>query len=266
MLDNYNRSINYLRISVTDRCNLRCSYCMPEEGVTLLSHNEILSFEEIFEFTNIAVLKGINKVRITGGEPLVRKGISNLVKMLSSIDGIKDLSMTTNGILLSEFAEILKESGLHRINISMDTMNPEKFSVITRGGDLDKVKEGIAVAKKAGLNPIKINCVVNNNSSEPDAIAVKEYCKQNDLLVRFIPQMDLKLGHFAIVEGGDGGDCANCNRLRLTANGKIKPCLFNNKEIDIRTYGMENAIIEAIRQKPACGSLNEINHFNNIGG
>ena len=266
MFDNYNRSINYLRISVTDRCNLRCTYCMPEEGVPLLSHNEILSFEEITNFTKVAVLNGINKVRITGGEPLVRKGIVNLVKMLSSIEGITDLSMTTNGILLSEYAQQLKENGLHRINISMDTMDVDKFKTITRGGDIEKVKEGIAAAKQAGFFPIKINCVVDRNSDEPEARAVSDYCKQNDLIVRFIPQMDLKRCHFAIVEGGDGGNCVSCNRLRLTANGKIKPCLFNNLEIDIRTLGIDKAIKTAIDQKPACGSLNEINHFNNIGG
>ena len=239
---------------------------MPEEGVQLLSHNDILSFEEIYEFTKIAVNNGINKVRITGGEPLVRKGIVNLIKMLSTIDGINDLSMTTNGIFLSDFAFQLKENGLQRINISMDTMDAEKFKTITRGGDIEKVKEGIITAKNAGLFPIKINCVVKNDSNEKDALEVKEFCKQNDLMVRFIHQMDLKRGHFAIVEGGDGGNCSTCNRLRLTANGKIKPCLFNNKEIDIRTYGMEQAILKAVKQKPACGSMNEINHFNNIGG
>ncbi|NVN95375.1 MAG: radical SAM protein [Bacteroidetes bacterium] len=266
MLDNYNRKLNYLRISVTDRCNLRCTYCMPEEGVTLLSHTDILSFEEIKDVVNEAVLLGIDKIRITGGEPLVRKGIVALIEMLSSNKGIKDLSMTTNGILLSQYADVLKEKGLHRINISLDTLDAEKFRTITRGGDIEKVKEGILAAKNAGLNPIKINCVIKESKEEADAKAVKEFCIKNELEVRYIHQMNLKTGHFAIVEGGDGGNCENCNRLRLTANGKIKPCLFNNLEFDIREMGIKEALLAATSQKPKCGSFNAINHFNNIGG
>lgn len=266
MLDKYNRILNYLRISVTDRCNLRCTYCMPEEGVPMLSHNDILSFEEIHAVTQEAVNLGVNKVRITGGEPLVRKEIVSLVKMLAGISGISDLSMTTNGILLENFANQLKENGLHRINISLDTMNPEKYNNITRGGDINKVKAGINAAKKAGLFPIKINCVINNSKEDDDAKEVEKYCIENDLEIRFIHQMNLKTGHFAIVEGGDGGDCARCNRLRLTADGKIKPCLFSNLEFDIRTMGIKEALQAAVSQKPECGSFNGINHFNNIGG
>ncbi len=266
MLDNYNRTLNYLRISVTDRCNLRCTYCMPEEGVTLLPHSGILSFEEIKEVVTEAVILGVNKVRITGGEPLVRKDIVILIEMLASIKGIKDLSMTTNGILLSQFAKELKEKGLHRVNISLDTMDADKFREITRGGDIEKVKGGILEAKKAGLSPIKINCVIKDSREESDAMAVEDFCKNNGLEVRFIHQMNLKTGHFAIVEGGDGGDCENCNRLRLTADGKIKPCLFNNLEFDIRKMSIKEALLAATSQKPKCGSFNEINHFNNIGG
>ncbi len=266
MLDNFNRKLNYLRISVTDRCNLRCTYCMPTEGIKLLSHSDILSFEEINEVVTEAVLLGIDKVRITGGEPLVRKNVLILIKMLASIKGIKDFSMTTNGILLSEFASQLKENGLHRINVSLDTLNADKFREITRGGDIEKVKEGILAAKKAGLSPIKINCVIKDSKDEVDAKAVNEFCVKNGLEVRFIHQMNLKTGHFAIVEGGDGGDCVNCNRLRLTADGKIKPCLFNNLEFDIRKLGIKEALLAATSQKPKCGSFNEINHFNNIGG
>lgn len=266
MLDNYKRKLNYLRISVTDRCNLRCTYCMPEEGVNLLPHSNILSFEEIKSVTQEAVRMGVDKVRITGGEPLVRKGITTLIEMLASIDGIKDLSMTTNGILLENFAEELKAKGLHRINISLDTLDAEKFYKITRGGDIEKVKGGIIAAQKAGLFPIKINCVINNSRYEEDAKAVAEFCIRYGLEVRFIHQMDLKTGHFAIVEGGDGGDCKRCNRLRLTADGKIKPCLFNNLEFSIRKMGIKEALIAAASQKPECGSFNGINHFNNIGG
>ncbi|MEI6695578.1 MAG: radical SAM protein [Bacteroidota bacterium] len=266
MLDNYNRSLNYLRISVTDRCNLRCTYCMPEEGVTLLPHSDILSFEEIKEVVMEAVKLGVEKVRITGGEPLVRKDIVVLIKMLASIKGIKDLSMTTNGILLSQYAAALKNNGLQRVNISLDTLDQNKFNEITRGGDIEKVKQGIFAAKEAGLFPIKINCVIKDSSQESDAKVVQEFCLQNELEARFIHQMDLKTGHFAIVEGGDGGDCENCNRLRLTADGKIKPCLFNNLEFDIRKMGIKQALMAAASQKPECGSFNAINHFNNIGG
>lgn len=266
MLDNYNRKLNYLRISVTDRCNLRCTYCMPEGGVPLLPHTDILSFEEIKAITEEAVNMGVNKVRITGGEPLVRKGILTLVEMLASIKGINDLSMTTNGIFLEEYAERLKTNGLHRINVSLDTLDAEKFKAITRGGDIEKVKTGILAAKKAGLSPIKINCVINNSKEETDAQSVKEFCEINGLDVRFIHQMNLKTGHFAIVEGGDGGDCEHCNRLRLTADGKIKPCLFNNLEFDIRKMGIKEALIAAVKEKPECGSFNAVNQFNNIGG
>lgn len=266
MLDNYNRKLNYLRISVTDRCNLRCTYCMPEGGVQLLPHNDILSFEEIKAITEQAVALGVDKVRITGGEPLVRKGILTLIEMLASIEGIKDLSMTTNGMILEEFAAELKAKGLHRLNISLDTMDAAKYKEITRGGDIEKVKAGIIAARKAGLTPIKINCVITDSKEEADAQAVDAFCKENNLYVRFIHQMNLKTGHFAIVEGGDGGDCKHCNRLRLTADGKIKPCLFNNMEFDIRKLGIKKALLLAVSQKPECGSFNGVNEFNNIGG
>ena len=155
MFDRFNRSIDYLRISVTDRCNLRCRYCMPEKGIRLLKHEDILSFDEMAEFTKVAVRKGIKKVRITGGEPLVRKGIVTLVSMISEIDGIKDLSMTTNGILLRNFASDLKKAGLHRVNISLDTIDPVKFSYITRDGKITDVLDGINAAKDAGFCLLK---------------------------------------------------------------------------------------------------------------
>lgn len=266
MYDRFNRHINYLRISVTDRCNLRCRYCMPEEGVTMLNHKEILSFEEIVEVVNAGVNNGIDKVRITGGDPLVRKNIEELIRLLSEIDGIKDLAMTTNGILLEKYAEILAKSGLHRVNISLDTVDPEKYYHITRGGDINKVFSGIEAAKKAGLLPVKINCVVEKSSEEPDALAVKKFCAENDLEVRFIHQMDLKNGSFSVVEGGDGGNCIKCHRLRLTANGKIKPCLFNDIEYDVRELGAEQALKKAVENKPECGTMNNLNKFHNIGG
>jgi cyclic pyranopterin phosphate synthase len=266
MLDQYKRNIHYLRISVTDRCNLRCRYCMPEEGVKMLDHKEILTFEEILEIVKAAVDMGVDKVRITGGEPLVRKGIVELVRMLSGMNGIRDLSMTSNGILLTEFAGSLKEAGLQRINISLDTIDPERYAFLTRGGDLEKALKGIKAAKEAGLWPVKINCVVKDSSEEPDAVLVAEYCKQNGLEVRFIKQMALHSGKFAVVDGGTGGDCVNCNRLRLTANGIIKPCLFNNLGYDVRALGVEEALEQAVLNKPKSGTVNTLGSFYNIGG
>ena len=266
MYDKYNWKINYLRISVIDRCNFRCVYCMPEEGIKLLDHKEILSFEEITEVVKEAVRFGITKVRLTGGEPLVRKGIVRLVEMISVVDGIRDLGLTTNGILLEKFASDLVKAGLHRVNISLDTVNPVKFRQITRGGEIGLVIRGIEAAKKAGLSPIKINCVVKNSSLEPDALEVKEFCENNDLEVRFIHEMDLESGCFTVVEGGKGGDCLTCNRLRLTASGFIKLCLFNDLEFSTRKLGISVAIENAINFKPEKGSCNLVNRFHNIGG
>ncbi len=266
MFDSYNRRINYLRISVTDRCNLRCTYCMPAEGIPLMQHSDILSFEEIMEVVDAALALGVDKIRITGGEPLVRKGIVTLVKMIASKPAIKDLGMTSNGQLLEQFALPLKEAGLHRINVSLDTLNPEKYKLITRGGDINNVFKGIEAAKEAGLSPVKINCVIAKSPDEPDAIEVAEYAKRNGLQVRFIRQMDLEKGEFYIVDGGSGGDCSTCNRLRLTANGMIKPCLFNDMEYNIREHGAAASLKLALGNKPSCGTVNKHGEFYNIGG
>ncbi len=239
---------------------------MPEEGIKLFRHEEILTFDEIAGFTKAAVANGVNKVRITGGEPLVRKGVITLVRMISEINGIKDLSMTTNGILLKKYASELKAAGLHRVNISLDTIDPEKFTAITRNGNVNDVFEGIDAAKSAGLFPVKINCVIRDSKDEEEAIGVTRFCKENDLEIRYIRQMDLVRGHFSMVEGGSGGNCSLCNRLRLTSNGKLKPCLFSNIEFDIREFGFENAIKLAAEMKPQCGSKNETDAFYNIGG
>jgi len=266
MYDRFNRLINYLRISVTDRCNLRCRYCMPEEGIRLLRHEDILSFDEITDITEIAVANGVTKVRITGGEPLVRKGIVTLVRMLSAIKGIKDLSMTTNGTLLGQFADDLRNAGLQRVNISLDTIDPVKYTYITRTGKVRDVIEGIEAAKKAGLHPVKINCVIEESKDEEDARGVTEFCLDHDLDIRYIRQMDLDKGYFTTVMGGRGGDCSVCNRLRLTSNGLIKPCLFNNIEFDVRKLGYETALNLAVKYKPECGSNNPAGKFYNIGG
>jgi cyclic pyranopterin phosphate synthase len=239
---------------------------MPEEGIKLLRHEDILSFDEITDFTKVAVENGVTKVRITGGEPLVRKGITALVRMISEIEGIDDLSMTTNGVLLKQYARELKSAGLHRVNISLDTIDPRKFTAITRNGNIDDVLEGIRAAKDAGLLPVKINCVIKESNEEAEARGVTGFCMENNLEIRYIRQMDLVKGHFSLVDGGTGGDCHSCNRLRLTANGKLKPCLFNNIEFDIRKLGYGEAIKLAIALKPECGSKNSTGTFYNIGG
>jgi len=239
---------------------------MPETGIHMLRHEDILSFDEIVNFTKTAVANGVSKVRITGGEPLVRKGITTLVKMISEIEGINDLSMTTNGTLLDLYAHDLKVSGLHRVNISLDTVDPGRYSTITRTGNIDDVFRGIDNAISEGLFPVKINCVIKESKNEKDAVAVADFCKDKNLEIRYIRQMDLLTGHFSAVDGGTGGLCSHCNRLRLTADGKLKPCLFSNIEFDVRELGYKNAFKMAVDCKPGAGSKNETGAFYNIGG
>ena len=266
MLDPFNRSISYLRISVTDRCNLRCRYCMPEEGIRLMRHEDVLTFEEITEVVSRLVPYGITKIRFTGGEPLVRRGFEHLVGMVSSLEGIEDLSLTTNGILLKQKARLLADKGLQRVNVSLDTLNPEKFKYTTRGGDLGRVLEGIDAARIAGLNPIKINCVKSSLFDEQDQIELEGFCKSNDLQLRYIRQMDLAVGEFYQVEGGEGGNCSRCNRIRLMANGDFKNCLFGDQAFNVRDMGIIPAFEKAISTKPLCGHSNTKNQFYNIGG
>jgi cyclic pyranopterin phosphate synthase len=239
---------------------------MPPEGVQRLRHEDILNFDEIVDVVKTAVTLGIDKIRITGGEPLVRKGILELVNMIATIPGIKDLSMTTNGLMLYAFAYDLKSAGLQRVNISLDTTDPEQFFEITRGGNIHNVFEGIEAAKKAGLTPIKLNCVVKHSSTEENARLVREFALKNGLEARYIKQMDLATGQYSVVEGGEGGHCAKCNRLRLTANGMVKPCLFSTLGYNVREYGAKEALLKAVANKPACGTVNHNEKFFNIGG
>ena len=265
MFDRYNRNISYLRISVTDRCNLRCVYCMPEDGIQLLEKEEVLSLEEIAEVVKVGAGLGIKKIRLTGGEPLVRKGIVDLVGMINQIQGIGEIAMTTNGILLPKFAVPLKKAGLKRVNISLDSVKSELYSKITRGGNLKKVVEGIRAANEAGLTPVKIN-VVKLREEEQDIQAIKDFAAEAGAKVRLITQMDLRTGEFTQVEGGDGGNCAICNRLRLLADGTIKPCLFSNKGYNVKKYGIEQAYVKALNAKPKKGAINKVGSFYNIGG
>lgn len=266
MLDRFNRNITYLRISVTDRCNLRCRYCMPAEGVEWIPHAGILRFEEITEVVKVAVRLGINKIRLTGGEPLVRKGIQELVRMIAAVEGVKDLAVTTNGILLEKYAAELAAAGLHRVNVSLDTLDPQKYATLTRGGNLIDVLKGLEAARKEGLTPIKVNCVKTQDTAAEDILKLRNFCDRNGYELRFIHQMSLTEGTFAPVEGGDGGRCHICNRIRLTAKGELVSCLFSENGYNIREYGIEEAIRIAIGKKPATGYKNKVHSFYNIGG
>ncbi len=265
MRDSFERRITYLRISVTDRCNLRCRYCMPEEGIRWMSHDDILAFEEIVDFTKIALGLGITKVRLTGGEPLVRRGVVSLVAMLSALKGIEDLAMTTNGVLLEGYVAELREAGLMRLNISLDTVDPARFREIARVDALESVLNGIAAARRSGF-PVKINTVIERSPDEPDAAGVAAWAAAEGLPVRFIRQMDLAHGEFFGVIGGDGGNCGSCNRIRLLANGVVKPCLFSDLGFSIREHGAEEAIRRAVAVKPEKGTCNSKGGFYNIGG
>lgn len=266
MIDCYNRKINYLRISVTDLCNLRCQYCMPPGGIVQVSHDDVLSFEEIYNITTKAVELGIDKVRLTGGEPLVRKGMISLVRMLADIEGIKDYGMTTNGVLLAEYASQLKDAGLHRLNVSLDALNPDSYRDITRGGDVSMVLKGLRAAHQAGFTKIKINCVIKASSSERNARDLAKFAEENGYEIRYIRRMNMQEGTFWSVEGGDGGKCNICNRIRLSSVGDVYPCLFNDISFSVKEIGIENALKAAILHKPKSGHKSENNQFYSIGG
>jgi GTP 3',8-cyclase len=266
MIDPHGRTIDYLRISVSDRCNLRCIYCMPPEGVLPLKHEDILTFEEIVDVARTAAALGITKLRVTGGEPLVRRDVVRLVAMLSEIEGIEDLSMTTNGTLVARYAEPLAAAGLQRVNISLDAVDPLRYAAITRGGDVRQVLAGIDAAREAGLTPVRLNCVVENDSSEPDAQDVAQFAAASGLEVRFIRRMNLAEGIFSIVEGGHGGDCPRCNRLRLSADGWIRPCLLSDLRLDARKLGAAEALARAVAAKPSAGSACTDRLMHAIGG
>ena len=266
MFDRFKRRIRYLRVSVTDRCNLRCVYCTSGKQFTFIPHDMILSFEEITGITRTAVGMGIDKVRLTGGEPLRRRDIVTLVSMIAGIPGIVDYAMTTNGAFLEKFARQLADAGLHRVNVSLDALDPRRYAEITGGGDVGEVLKGIEAAEAAGLSPVKLNCVVKESSSEPDAKQVADFAERNGLQVRYIRRMDTSSGKFWPVNGGIGGDCARCDRLRLTSDGMIRPCLFNDLALSVKELGAEEAIRRAVEAKPESGMTSAENRFHRIGG
>jgi len=268
LLDRYNRKIDYLRISVTDRCNLRCVYCMPQEPFVQKSHRDILSYEQIVLVTKVASRMGMKKIRLTGGEPLVRKGIEQLVAKLATIDGIDEICMTTNGLLLAEKAATLKRAGLGRVNISMDYLDAERYRKVTRGGDLNDVLAGIDAAIEAQLTPIKINMVILDGTTEVDIEKMKAFCREKGLQLQKIMQ-------FSLYDRADLSrrfhterppKCSQCNRLRLTADGFLKPCLFSDHEIKVDFDNIRGSILEAVASKPESGSACRKRFMSQIGG
>lgn len=294
MVDSFGRKINYMRISVTDRCNLRCRYCMPEEGVQNLGHGKILSLEDLARLARVAAQVGISKIRLTGGEPLVRKSITGLVACLADIDGIDDIAMTTNGLLFPALAQDLKDAGLKRINISMDTLKEERFEYITRRGDLSSVREAVFKALELEMNPVKINVVVIRGFNDdeivdfarlaydhPLHIRFIEFMPVGDLLfwepqrmmnsdeIRMVLQNDYELTPQKAIEGngparyykisGGAGSigfispmshqfCSECNRIRLTADGKLRGCLYEKQEVDLKEALEREASDEELRE------------------
>lgn len=273
--------VDYLRISVTDRCNLRCRYCLPSEGVPTVPHAEVLRHEEIVAIVQAAVAVGIKKVRLTGGEPLVRRGIVELVAMLAAVPGIDDVALTTNGVLFPEMAAALKRAGLRRVNISLDTLRPERYARITRGGDLQRVLTAVETALALGLHPVKLNMVVLKGFNDDEIIDMARLSLERPLHVRFIELMPFgpadalqnecffptrevrarleahfgplvtirKLagcgpacyyripgatGTIGFISGVTGHFCSRCNRLRLTATGELRTCLFGGPGVDLK--------------------------------
>lgn len=265
MYDRFNREINYLRISVTDKCNLRCVYCMPSEGVPKKKHKDFLSFEEITEVVREGAALGLRKVRLTGGEPLVKRGIADLVSMISSVKGVEHLAMTTNGVVLEGLAPDLRAAGLDSLNISLDTLSPERYNRITRVGDITPVLRGLDAAAAAGF-PIKINTVITDDTSAEELEALRQYCFSRGFRIQFI-------NHFSIC--GEKRDdyrfdrppaCRDCNRIRLLAEGILKPCLHSDDEIVLDKNDIRGCLIETIRRKPEHGGVCGSRDMHEIGG
>ena len=294
--------VDYLRLSITDRCNLRCTYCMPPGGVPLRTHGDILSYEEYAAFARVAADCGISKVRITGGEPLVRLGCADFVGMLGRTSGIHDISLTTNGLLLPRYADDLRRAGLARVNVSLDSLDPERFARITRGGRLGDALAGIDAAFAAGFAPVKVNALLLEGV-EDELDAFVELTIRRELHVRFIEFMPLDrrvagddqatggrlvpagdilrrlkeryelvphdgpyghgpaqywhvagaLGTVGFIAGVSEHFCATCNRLRLTADGRLRTCLFSGREVDVRPRLTDPAGLQALIREAVAG-------------
>ena len=317
MNDRLGRKINYLRISVTDKCNLRCRYCMPEDGVCKKDHTDMLTEDEIVNAAKAAAELGITKIRITGGEPLVKKNIVSICRRVAEVEGVREVCITTNGVLLPQLAKPLKEAGVKRLNLSLDTLDPEKYAYITRIGTLDTFKAGLEAALEAGFEKIKINAVLIGGFNDNEVVELAELTRQYPVDMRFIEMMPMyDSGDFdekafipytkvldylpeAVPVEHDGGVaklhrlpgaqgniglispvsahfCGECNRIRLTADGKLKPCLHSADEYSLKGLdyaGMKAVLEEAIWNKPAWhGDLDALHrsqagrNMNQIGG
>ena len=297
LADAFHRPITYLRISVTDRCNLRCVYCMPEEGLPWISNADILSFEEILEIVRAAAKVGVRSIRLTGGEPLIRPNLDRLIAMIAAVPGIDDIALSTNGLLLAEQAQRLRDAGLTRANISLDTLRDDRFTAIARRPGLQRVLAGIDAAFAAGLGPIKLNCVVMRGANDDEVADFAELTRERAVAVRFIEVMPVHenvgehandyisateildriraIGDLHPVDGPPGNGparyyafagaqgsvgvisplshdyCDTCNRVRLSADGRLKLCLFGDHFIDLRTpvrdHAGEDALIAILR-------------------
>jgi len=326
LLDNNHRGINYLRLSVTDRCNLRCIYCMPEQGIKFIPHSEILTYEEMLHIVRLCVQKGIRKVRLTGGEPLVRKGFISFLERLCKIEELEEITLTTNGVLLKSLAADIKNCGICRINVSLDSLKPERFFRITGRDYFERVCEGIEEAEHVGFNPIKINVVAIKGVNDDEILDFAALTLEKPYHVRFIEIMPIgdkniwtaekfisaikihnriqtlgvlqPINHNPLdgpaeryaLEGAKGEVgfigalsnhfCDTCNRLRLTADGHLKGCLFSDQETDIKTplrdgkgdSHLLNLIMDTILNKPKDHGLAEyklrkcVRQMNSIGG
>ena len=314
MTDGCGRTIDYLRLSVTDRCNYRCRYCMPEEGVCKRDHRDMLTLEELAEIARAAVQLGVKKIRLTGGEPLVRRGIVDLCRMLRAIPGLEELCLTTNGSLLRSLAAPLREAGVDRLNISLDTLRPERFAQITRRGQLSDVLEGIAAAEAAGFQGLKFDTVLIGGFNDDEIPDFVELTRDHPWEMRFIELMPMgpcadwdkrcflpgdvvlqRIGALQQIEScgvarrfrlpGAKGTvglispvshdfCAQCRRIRVTADGKLKGCLHSAEELSLRGLhgaALEEAIRQGIAQKPQRHHLAERpsdtpRNMNQIGG
>jgi cyclic pyranopterin phosphate synthase len=270
LLDESGREINYLRVSVTDRCNLRCEYCMPPEGIELKEHRDMLSYEQIALVVEAAVGLGIARVRLTGGEPLVRKGLDSLVRILREIEGLEEISMTTNGALLDSATALrLKEAGLDRLNISLDTLDPERYRKMTRGGDIAEVLRGIGAAKEAGFEGTKVNMVVSKPDPGDDLARMRSFCAREGLVLQTINRFSLSRRSGGTESPHDFDrplPCEKCNRLRLTADGYLKPCLFSDIEVRVDFGDLEGSIRKAVEAKPTEGTSCTERSMRQIGG
>ena len=317
MIDGYGRQIHYLRLSVTDKCNLRCRYCMPEDGVCKKPHESMLTEEEMLQAVEVAASLDVTKLRITGGEPLVKKNILSICEKAAAVEGIKEVCITTNGTLLPKLAKPLQAAGVKRLNLSLDTLNPVKYAHITRIGTLDQAIDGLHAALDAGFEKIKINAVLIGGFNDDEIVPLAQLTKQYPVDVRFIELMPIQdhdefgeaafipckriieklpeavpqkrdggvarlyrlpgaLGNIGLISPLSDHFCASCNRIRLTADGKLKPCLHSGDEFSIKGLDKDGMLVEfkrAIHAKPSCHA--ELSHasrsqagrnMNQIGG